>query len=402
MFFSLLAAIAIWMYVTTIEGVEAEETFSNITVTFSGEDVLKESRGLLLTDISSTTVSVRVRASRSVISRLNEEGITATIDLSSITQSGFYTLPVTVGYPESVDSAAVTLVSTSPRNISFTVDREVRNTIEVRGIFEGTVAEGYVAEDLEITPSTVAIYGPEAEVSQVAYAYVVLDREDVDRSITVDMPYSLMNADGEVLELSNVELEQETVLVTLPIRATKEVALVVDLVASGGATAENAVVEVDPSTITLAGDSEVLDSINQISLGTVDLSDVDGTFERTYTIPIPNELENLTGVTEATVTITIRGLATKTVTVTNFECINVTEGYEAEVFTQNLSVTIRAPEEILADIADEDVWAEADLTDIGSTEGEFYVPVRIYVDGHPEAGAVDDYRIYISVRQAED
>ena len=45
---------------------------------------------------------------------------------------------------------------------------------------------------------------------------------------------------------------------------------------------------------------------------------------------IPNGVENLTGETDVTVNVEIRGLATKQMTVTNIEVKNVTEGYVAE------------------------------------------------------------------------
>ena len=44
MVFSLLAAILLWTYVTSTEGVEVEKVFSNVKIVFSGAEALRESR----------------------------------------------------------------------------------------------------------------------------------------------------------------------------------------------------------------------------------------------------------------------------------------------------------------------------------------------------------------------
>ena len=137
--------------------------------------------------------------------------------------------------------------------------------------------------------------------------------------------------------------------------------------------------------------------INKIVLGTVDLGDITDTFEQTYPIVIDDKLENLDGISEATVKIEIKGLATKVVTVTKFECINVMDGYTATISTESLSVILRGPQEILDTSEENDVTAVADLSDLNNATGSFEKNVEISIDGVTEVGAAGSYKVNLSV-----
>lgn len=74
--------------------------------------------------------------------------------------------------------------------------------------------------------------------------------------------------------------------------------------------------------------------MNKIVLGTIDLTDFTDAFQNTYSIVLDNEVRNLTGITEAKVTVEIIGLETRDFTVTNLSCINDTEGYKSTIITE--------------------------------------------------------------------
>ena len=178
----------------------------------------------------------------------------------------------------------------------------------------------------------------------------------------------------------------------------------VNLSEGGGATAENTKVTIEPDTVSLAGDSKLLAGINKINLASIDLTDFTTSFSDTYVIPIDNELRNVTGATEAKVTVEIVGLETKNVKVTNISCINVTEGYAAEILTRSLDVTLRGSPESIAMLKDENIRAVADLTDMNSSVGTYMPRVRIYVDGYTDVGSIKtggtDYSIYVQIEKA--
>ena len=158
--------------------------------------------------------------------------------------------------------------------------------------------------------------------------------------------------------------------------------------------------------MSLAGDSKLLAGINKINLASIDLTDFTTSFSDTYMIPIDNELRNITGATEAKVTVEIVGLETKGFKVTNISCINVTEGFNAKILTESLDVTLRGNPESLAALKDENIRAVADLTDMNQSVGTYMPKVRIYVDGFTDVGAITptgtDYTVYIQLEKASE
>lgn len=396
---SVFFAVLIWCFYTTTYGAKETRTFTGVEVTYAGENTIRESLGLVLTYEDTETVSVTVTGPRRYIANLTAADLTASIDLTKITRTGDKSLSYTLVYPSNVDSSAMTVTRKSPEYVSLTVSKLSTKQVVVKGEFVGTTQDGYVADKvLTFEPSTITLTGPEEELAQIDCAFVTIDRDDVISSFTAESTFSLLNTDGETLEFGDVQCDAETVSATLTINMMKEVALDVTLVEGGGATSANVVKSIEPSSIMLAGDSATLSGVNTIYLGTIDLADYQSFPDTEYTITIPNDTDNLSGVTTATVSLDFTGLATASYTVYNLEYINCPEGYSAAIMTLGIPVTIRAPEETLAQISANNLRAVADLSDITVTSK---APTTIYVDGFPEAGAVGDYTMTVVMTQED-
>ena len=403
MVFSLVCALLLWVYVTDTQGEDLKRPFPGVRVVFEGESTMRESRGLIVTDTSATSARVTLTGSRRTISSLSSTDLTVTVDLSTITRTGHYEYSPSVTYPARVDSSGI-IAETSPETISFYVDILKSRTIDIEGLFNGSVAEGYVAEPLEFEPGAIIIYGPEQVLEQVDRAYVEVNRTDVDRTLTFDSTYVLLDADGNTIESDEITFDTETVSVTLPVSAVKEVDLTIELLPGGGATDNNVKWSLEPNTITLAGSSDALAGVNNISVATIDLAMVDEPFTETCRIPIPNDTEITSGTREAVLTLEIGGLYKRTVTVNrgNISCINVSEGYSAEVIDTSLSVVLRGPEDAVRAVSAANVRARADLTDYGSATGVVSVPVTVSidsVDSNITVGAVGEYRVYVNITE---
>ena len=103
-------------------------------------------------------------------------------------------------------------------------------------------------------------------------------------------------------------------------------------------------------------------------------------------------------------TVEIVGLDTKSFRVSNISCINIAEGYAADILTESLDVTLRGNPESLAQLKRESIRAVADLTDIGAATGTYMPKVRIYVDGFTDVGAIRmngaDYTVSVEIKRA--
>lgn len=398
---SILLSFFLWMYVTSTEGVLSEKTIRGVKVVFVGEESLRESSGLVVTGQDSNSVDVTLSGTRRVLNKLSNDNVTATVDLSNVYTDARYSVTYSLNYPSGINEADVSLVRSSVDVINFTVDKISTKTVEVKGVFTGTTAEGYIAsKTLQFDPLTVKISGPKAAINEVYDAFVTITREDVDKTLSYSTTYDLRDADGNIIDDDSILREIEEVNVMLSVLSTKKVPLDVTIINGGGATREDNVdVDIEPDTLILAGDAEVIDGVTKIILGTIDLADFSKDYEMVYTIVLPNDTVNLTGAEEATVKVSVKGLETKTFTIKkdNISCINMEEGISADIITESLTITVRAPEDVLDKIQANNLWAVADLSEIGNNLGVFNPAVKIRIDGFPEAGVIGDYSIHVTI-----
>jgi YbbR domain-containing protein len=394
---SLVAALLIWIYITGNQEEEITREFRNIPVVFSGAETMQESQGYVLTDVDTETVTIRVKGTRANIGKLDASELQAVIDLSKVTKTGNNRVSYTISYPSNLDSSKISVISRSPENIQFYVAKQFTKTVPVKGAFSGRTAEGYVAEEPVFEPTTITLTGPDSKLENIAYVWATIGGDNVTETKTADVPFTYMDADGKQLDYTDITPDYDTVTVTVPISLEKEVSLSIDILEGAGATSENTIVTIEPATVMISGDSTIVEGINKIVLTTIDLTDFASTYEETYPIILDNDVQNVTGTAEAKVKIEIVGLETKKMAVTNISLINVPSGYSAELLTQSLEATIRASSDVLSKIKSNNLRAVADLSQIVST-GDVSVPVKIYIDGYSDAGAVGDYKVTVNIK----
>ena len=238
-----------------------------------------------------------------------------------------------------------------------------------------------------------------SELEQIDHVYAEIGGDELTMTRTADVPFVLIDKSGNEVSSEGFEFDITTINVTIPISMVKEVTLYVQCIYGAGATEENTSITIEPSTITISGDTSVVSSLNSINIATIDLTDFAVTLQDTYAITLPNGVENTSGVTKADVTIEIQGVSTKQVTVTNFNYTGLPDGYYVEdIITKNLEVRIRGAQDVLDQIQSSNLRAVADLSDITQT-GDMYVPVKVELDGFTDAGAVGEYMIAISIRR---
>ena len=399
MILSLLASLVLWAYISNQNTTSISKQLTGIQVQFSGEDLLREDRNLAISDVDTTSVNVWIRGSRRAIGALDGSQVVAVIDVSKITQAGDMSWSYTIKYPAGTDTGAITTISRSPETIGFTVSALSSKSVEVAGSFAGSLAEGYSAEDPTFEPSAVTVTGSEAALTKIAGAKVVFgkDKTDVKESFSVDTGYTLVDADGNPVSTTGLTFSAEVIKATLPIMEVKELPLSVTLIDGGGATANNCTVSIEPQTIKVAGDSKVLDAMNKLVIGTVDLSDFSASYEDTFPIMLDDDLQNVTGEVSALVKIVIVGLTTKTFDVTNISCSNVAAGCSAAVETETISVTMRGTEAALNALTAGNIRAVADLSNYSDTTGTVMPTAKIAVDGVSGVGAIGSYKVTVTL-----
>ena len=400
MIISLVIAILLWMYVEYTEQPDIEQSISRIPVTFTGYDELKN-KGLVLTDGETSYVTIKIKGTRSVVSRITADDIIITSDLASISAAGEYQRSYSVTLPGSVSENEVTVVSKSPVTVYLRISNLMTKTVDVRGTLEGEIADEYAAEEFVFDPAQVTVTGPQEIVEQVEYAYVVINKNNVGETIEQDVEFTLMSGDNTAIDKTDLTLSADYIHATLPIVKFKTLDLSVELIPGVVLTADSVDVRISPIQITISGDETILDDMDTFPLGTVDLGAL-MTGETTLTLPInlPQGMKSISGETEAAVTVTVNdNTVTQSYTVDNFKLEGAPEGFVGTLVTQSLVVDLRGTQEAFQELSEAEVWGIADLSSLSVGAGTYSVPVTIEITGAEGIGAVGEYVIYVQLTE---
>lgn len=406
---SIAIAVVMWFYVTSMDGNQASKPIRNITITFSGEEQL-ESNGLMIAG-DAPSANITVKAKPAVLAQLTDKTVELVVDVATIERAGDYTLAYTVKLPSNISASQVQIINEGTGNVSFTVAEYRQREIELRGKFEGTTAEGYLAgdqEDFVFSPNKITISGQAELVNQVSYAEVVVTGDNLSDTVRGDFPYRFIGASGDVIDNLNVECSVATVHTTFPILATADIPLEVELVEGGGVSLDQVKCTLSQESLTVAGSKtavEAIQSEGSIVLGTIDLGTVHDGDVITFDIALTDELTNISGVTQVTATLDLDdSLKSKTVEVTNIDCISPPDGWAAKALTQMVEVEVRGSQKLLDAVTPDKIRVVADLKDINQAAGQYTVTANVYLDSVGTRDQIDvvgrDYKIVVSLYRA--
>ena len=403
---SVLAAMCLWVYVMTVVNPDVDLVIGNIPVTFSGAEVLREDHDLVITGDYQEFVSVHFYGKNADLKTLDQhkDELKAVVDVSRVRSTKDYTMSYDITLPSAVSASSITKIDKTPASITFTVERQIRKPVEVRGDFSNVrIAEGYMLDSTSFDFDSITVEGPESIVNAVDHAQITVERSNVDKTITESVPFVLLDKDGAQVDLSQLTLSADAVEVTMKIVKYKVVPIEVQFTEGGGAKVSDLDVSYEPTAITLSGDSTVLDGLNAIQLEPIDLATLpsnEETIERT--ILIPTEAKNVSGEQTVTVKVTIRGKQIKTLRCTNIVFVGVDEEkFKATSLSQQVQVTIRAAAADAPRISASSIRIVADMSSY-TQEGTYQVPVTVYVDGFDSAGAVGQYSIAATLAAADE
>lgn len=367
---SVAIAFCMWLYVITVDDPDYRDTIYDIPLTFVNETALRN-RNLVVTDISADSVDITFSGKRSDMLKLNKSNITVKVDLSKIYDPGVQTVEWSIALPGDVASNAFTRENINPDNVTITVENLVRKEIPVRLVFTGSVPVGVFAdtENAVREYTAITVTGPQSVVDQVEEALINIDLSQYRESIDEYFRFTLVNKNQEPVDAASIEVNVEEVHVGMAVQAVKDVALVINLVDGGGATAETTILNYSPQSLKFVGDEAILAELDEIVLGTVNLAEVLEDTEMVFPIPEIQGVTNLSGLTEITASISFHSLATTEIVLEELKAINVPEGMEAEIITQKLTVKVRGPYGEVMRLLPQDVKAEVDFTgaQIGSS-----------------------------------
>lgn len=400
---SLLIAVCVWIYVVTAVTPEDSQWIYNIPVTFENEDGLFSDRNLTLTDGRNDTVNLKFKGNRQELSKLSNTNITVTADLSEVTGPGAWFLNFEYHLPETVSSSTLSLEARSSATVEIMVDKLATKEVPVQAIFRGDIAEGYSSDPIELEYDSLTVSGPSDVISNISSAQVVLERTNLNKTVSDNLSYTFLDENGEPVKSDEIQCDVDKIGVMMVVNMVKEVPLRIQYIEGGGATSDYVVESISPATVTIKGAAEELEGLNSLTIAKIDLSSIQTTYTQTVNIVIPDGMTNLTQ-SEATIDLELVGLTEKTFRVTNLELANAPdpESLMSTLGTASMQVKLRGPAEVMETVAASNIRAVADLSFLGNSTGMFSVPVTIYVDGFSNVGAMGTYSVLVSISEPID
>ena len=399
---SLAIAFTLWYYVISVVSPGSEAWYYNIPVVFEGETVLNQDRGLMITsDMDDIDIDLKLSGNRTDLAKVNSGNITIKVDLSKVYDPGIHELSYSIAYPGDVPQGALTTESKSPETIKLTVEKRVSKPVDIQVNFTGSAAENFMAdtENRILDYTTVNLVGPSSVVEQIRYAKIDVDLTDRMESISENFRFTLCDADGNPVDAAMVTTDIAEVHLEVKIRRFKQIPLRLNLTYGGGAWEDTVEVNIEPSTIMISGGEALLADLEELVLGSIDLSVTETDLETTYAITLPEGITNLSERTEALVTVKFKDLAIRELEISKFDMVGIPEGLEAELHNQVMKIRLRGPAAVMDQLTADNVEVRVDFA--GKEVGSFTLKpvINLKGDAFADVGPVGSYSVSATLRE---
>ena len=403
-FFSLLVALGMWLYVVNYISPESEAMFYNIPVVFEGETVLTTERNLMITDISTTTVNMKISGNRSDLNKINSSNIIVKVNLSQVYDPGETHLNYSYSFPGDVSQSALTVENKFPSAITITTDTKLTKEVPVKLVYSGSAPEGFISdtENAVLDKNYVTVTGPGAVVDLIDHARIDVDLSNQRETISDHFIYTLCDKKGEPVDAEQILTDVGEIYLNLTIQRFQEAKLMLNVTYGGGASETNTKIQLTPETIRVSGSEKLLEGLTELVVGSVDLSTIETDTVLVFPITLPEGITNLSGVTEVTATIDFDNLLIKKFTVSNIKVINVPEGMEYDLMNEALEVTLRGNAVLIGTLEPDDISIVVDLS--GKEVGTFTVKASIIIgkSSHTSIGEMGTHSVSVTLAEASE
>ena len=366
---ALTIAFGLWLYVVTNVRVEDERTYHDIPVAFEGEIALEE-RGLMITHGTDATLDLRLYGARTNLNKLTSSNIIVKVNLARIYDVGQVEVDYDISYPGDVPSNAFTELSKNPSTITLVVEERIKKEIPVHVAYTGSVDADYLCDvdNVALSQPFINVVGPASVINEIEQAVIDIDLNERTETIVDEFPYTLCNADGEPVDAGMVVADTAQIHLELAIRRLKELPVTYTLTEGGGASADSVTITLDTPVIRISGSDMLLETMNEINLGVINLANIKEDTQLSYPISLPEGVSNLSGVDEIHVDVALKGLTTREFTVEDIRVTGVPSGMEYELVTKRLTVVLRGPTALINKMTAKDLIVTADLSgkDVGT------------------------------------
>jgi YbbR domain-containing protein len=266
----------LWLIVVNVDDPVETSTFRNIPVTVKNPEIVtNEGKTYKILD-DTQTVTVVVKAKRSVLSKLSANNIVATADMSEMQIDSLIPIRATIpGYEGRYNTEIM------PVNLRVKTEDQTKNVFPLTVSASGTPRDGFVVGEMVTNPEKITVRGAESLVNSIDKAVAKVDVSGLSKTTVLQAELIYYDSNGNVVDKSQLKdnLGSEGVTVNVQALNTKSVALnfsVSGIPESGyifsGLTCE-------PDKIQVSGTAEVLEGFEELEIPASEI-DITGAAEK--------------------------------------------------------------------------------------------------------------------------
>ena len=287
---AILFALILWFAVINIDDPVVSETFKNVPVQLVNTEVLTEA-GKTYEVMENTDVveSITIYGPRTLVESLKENDIVAKADISDITVANTVAVNVTVDVR---NSSKITNIRSSLECVKLNVENSKTKQLVINATTTGKLASGCIVGGIEMDQNRVRVSGPASIISRIATAKVNVDITESSSDVATYSTVRLYDEEGNEIVSDLLVKSAEKVHINVDVLPTKYVPVkyqLVGTVADGFGVVEDAV-SCDIMTVLVAGETEVLRNVKEITIASEDLDITGLSEEKEFTVMLKNYL----------------------------------------------------------------------------------------------------------------
>ncbi len=263
---SVVIAILIWFLVANVNDPVVTKRFSNIPVKVVNAKALTK-EGYAYEILDGEEVSITVKGKNSIVRSLNISDFRAVADFSKL--SVVNAVPIDVTCKKYSDQLDITLGNTNTMKIK--KDTVVSISVPVNIITKGQVADGYAVGRAIGTPNLLKVSGPETLLSTVKEIRAQVDVSGISQDITSTDKPELYDENGKKVTSSQIDFDTSSIGIYVELWKTKTVDVKMDYTGKPASGYDLSSFDYEPKQIVVAAPDDVLDELDSVSLGSVDL-----------------------------------------------------------------------------------------------------------------------------------
>ena len=411
---SIVCAIFLWYSTYTSFGVEEERVVNDVPITIDTSAIYKRYNLEVIEIISpdelkNRTMNVNIISKTPLLRNCSADDFSVSVDTSMVTQAGTYQLELIINCIN--PALNVEISNDNQQYITVRFDKVISKKYTISNVVLNgnlTVADGYTMETPYSNVSEITLTGPELVLNKID-SVAVMAQADSTLNSTVIYEGELVFYDSDMNVVSENTISNDftsTILVTVPIKMTKQLDMAVNFKNLPKGYDGDSLYTITPSKITVKGEEEAIVEAfknNNYVVDTIDFSTINSSYPSfSFELALANGIEPTEEIETVKVTLKLGNIRSKVFEVSSdnatFNIINGDFAKNAEVITTKLSsVTICGPQGQLKNITGKDIVVSADLTDRQSYKGNCVVPAIISIPKYDKCWAYGTYEIEVKI-----